>query len=81
MLALSYSQSVAHVLMSCPHLRSCRARHLGRTTPEGTLIHILGDESDLFSTGGLFSFIRVMQLIPCDLPSPVIGQYDVMGAI
>ena len=54
-------QSVAHVLMSCPYLRRCRARHLGRITPEITLSHILGDDSDWVSTGSLFSFIRDIQ--------------------
>ena len=53
--------SVAHVLMSCPRLRGYRARHLGRISPEVTLSHILGDESNWVSTGSLFSFIRAMQ--------------------
>ena len=53
--------TVAHVLLSCPRLRSFRALHLGRIPLSTTLRELLGDESDWVLTGSLFSFIRAIQ--------------------
>ena len=50
--------TVAHVLLSCPHLSRSRRHHLGRITPDITLRHMLRDESEWILTGSLFSFIR-----------------------
>ena len=53
--------TVAHVLLSCPHVRRSRACHLGHIASNATLRDILGDESDWISTGRVFSFFRAIQ--------------------
>ena len=54
--------TVAHVLLACPHLSQSRARRLGRTAPDLTLRHLLGDESVWVHSGSLFSFIHDIKL-------------------
>ena len=61
--------TVAHVLLSCPHVRRSRARHLGHIASDATLSDILGDESDWISTSSVF--LLPIHPIPSDIPSLV----------
>ena len=49
--------TVVHVLLMCPKYGGSRRRHLGHTTQDITLRHLLRDDSIWIRTGRLFSFI------------------------
>ena len=54
--------TVAHVLLTCPHLCRSRTRHFGGISSNPSLRRLLGDDSEWVHSGSLFSFISGTKL-------------------